>query len=120
MNNYKIFSFHSIAEDDYKQGELKTIKDYSLTEIVQAETVKEAIIEYFKSVIHYDFDFKHAEHDSEFLYHSTLVDSEQIEATKEEMEKWKQGRLKLYANSYSISVEQLISVDLEEELNIKN
>ena len=111
MKTFKIISHHNVFIDSYEEGEGEEVNYYTEKAEVKAETVNEAIQQYFDETLCYSFDFKHAAIDEEnnnVLYYSNLVDAENCEASESEIEKWKQNNLTLYSNTIQIEVYELI------------
>lgn len=115
MKTFKIYSAHDIYIDDYEQGELDRVNDYTLTNEVKANDVWEAIEKYFETTLYYDFKKDNSSKSDEVeneLHYSVLVDVENLEANGRQIEKWKQGKEKLYSNNITITVHEIIETVL--------
>ena len=113
LNSYYITSTHDIYIDNYTEGEGKRVNSYDLNAIVKAENVKEAIAKYFKNELYLSYDEEYIDDsldDGNFFY-SNLVDSENLEATKEEIELWKKNEKVLYSNNSSLKIYQLVKIE---------
>ena len=114
-NKYYIASTHCIYEDDYNEGEEENVNYYTLKAIVIAENAKQAISKYFENTLSYSFSFENAMIDEEktnILFYSNLVDEDNAEANKAEIEAWKQGNKKLYSDNARIEINILNAIDL--------
>ena len=116
MKTFKIKSEHNVYVDSFTEGQGDAVNSYIVSDEVKATNVKEAIEKYFDSVLCYDIDFAFAEVDGGRLYYSVLVDKDNIEASKNQIELWKKGEVTLYANNISVMAYELTLIDLEEEL----
>ena len=115
MKTFKIHSAHDIYIDDYEQGELDRVNGYTLTNEVKANDAWEAIEKYFETTLYYDFKKDNASKSDEVeneLHYSVLVDVENLEANERQIEKWKQGKEKLYSNNITIAVYEIIETSL--------
>lgn len=108
MKNYLVKSYHTVYEDSFENGEGEQTNSYFLKEEMTAENPKEAAKQFIENSLFYKFSEEYFEPlDGEFHY-STLVDSENYEATESEIEQWKKEEKKLYANQYNIEVFELV------------
>ena len=115
MKTFKIYSAHDIYIDDYEHGELDRVNGYTLTNEVEANDVWEAIEKYFETTLYYDFKKDNASKSDEVeneLHYSVLVDVENLEASENQIEKWKQGKEKLYTSNITITVYEIIETTL--------
>lgn len=114
-NKYYISSTHCIYEYDYRKGEGENVNYYTQKAIVTAENAKDAIKKYFGNTLFYSFSFENAMIDEEktnILFYSNLVDEDNAEANKTEIEAWKQGNKKLYSDNSRIEINMLNAIDL--------
>lgn len=115
MKNYKINTEHTIYVDSYTEGEQEYVNGYSLSEVIKADTVREAIEKYFYSVLCLPFTFEDAyidDENTEVLHYSSLVDEENNKPTDRDIENWKEGDKTLYNNNIFLTVQELVSVNL--------
>ena len=115
MKTFKIRSAHDIYIDDYEQGELDRVNGYTVTNEVEANDVWEAIEKYFETTLYYNFKKDNSSKSDEVeneLHYSVLVDVEKLEANERQIEKWKQGKEKLYSNNITITVYEIIKTVL--------
>lgn len=109
MEFYTVTIGHLITEDSYLNGEIgDIINEYSSQTIVYANNMKEAIKEAFQKELLHDINFNNIEDDEGNLYYGMLVDNENVEATKQEVKDWKQGKIKLYNDNIQISCFKMI------------
>ena len=115
MKTFKIHSAHDIYIDDYEQGELDRVNGYTVTNEVEANDVWEAIEKYFETTLYYNFKKDNSSKSDEVeneLHYSVLVDVEALEASENQIEKWKQGKEKLYSSNITITVYEIIETSL--------
>ena len=115
MKTFKIRSAHDIYIDDYEQGELDRVNGYTVTNEVEANDVWEAIEKYFETTLYYNFKKDNSSKSDEVeneLHYSVLVDVEALEASENQIEKWKQGKEKLYSSNITITVYEIIETSL--------
>ena len=65
--------------------------------------------------MYYDFKKDNASKSDEVeneLHYSVLVDVENLEASENQIEKWKQGKEKLYSSNITITVYEIIETSL--------
>ena len=113
LNSYYITSKHDIYIDNYTEGEGERVNSYDMNAIIKADNVKEAIAKYFKNELYLSYDEEYIDdslEDGNFFY-SNLVDSENLEATKNEIESWQKNEKILYSNNTTISIFQLVKIE---------
>ena len=97
MKTYKIETTHEVFIDKFNEGELDFVNAYSLSGEVKAENPENAIVEYFKNQLYYDFNMNnayvpHQEEETETkntLHYSVLVDNDNNQASGYDVESWK-------------------------------
>lgn len=104
MKKYFITSQHDVCIDSYKYGELENVNYYSIDSFISAENAKKAIELYFETVLFYDFSFENADFEDGILFYSVLVDAENTQATKKDIQVWRMGKKKLYSNNISLKI----------------
>ena len=115
MKNYIIKTKHTIEIDDFENGLTDYVNSYDIKEEIEAENQIEAIEKYFKEVLYYDFDIKHAyiyhhedeNEDKNILSYDVLVDEESTEATENEKELWSEFKKTLYNNHIELTIYEL-------------
>ena len=110
MKTFKIHSANDVHIDDYEQGELDRVNGYTVTNEVEANVVWEAIEKYCETTLYYDFKQDNASKIDvvEYLFfYSVVVEVENLEANERQIEKWKQGKEKLYSSNITITVLKL-------------
>ena len=115
MKTYFIKSTHDIYVDDYNKGELENVNFYTNEKRITANNAKEAISKYFQNTLYLSFEFEYAQVDDEYknvLHYSNLVDEENSEASKGEIELWKEGKYKLYSNNTTLEIYELTEVEI--------
>lgn len=121
MKTFKINCMHSVHIDDYKKGELEMVNSYGTEAEIIAENTKDAIQTFFETVLFYRFDYSLSwvDEDSNALHYSNLVDTDNVEASKNEIEQWKKGKITLYTNNTYIKVHEVNEVKIP-SLNSNN
>lgn len=122
MKTYIITSVHTVHIDSFEEGELGFVNSYDLKSTIKASTPKEAVEKYFETVLFLPFHFEAAyifhkedpdvNQDKNTLEYTSLVDVENNEPSKTDIELWTRGQKELYSNSAFISVYELIGVTL--------
>jgi hypothetical protein len=115
MKDYKIYSVHDVYLDSYENGELEQVNHYTMKSEIHATNPKEAIKEYFKTILCYDFNINDAmisENDKNILYYSNLVDNGNVQASKNEIEQWRKNQIKLYSNNTTLFIYELKEVEI--------
>ncbi len=110
MEKKKFFieTLHSVYVDSFEDGEQENVNYYKLNGFISAGTTKQAIEKYFENVLFYNFKFEDCDIYDGFLNYSVLVDVENSEATKSDIELWKKGEKTLYSNNISLSISILL------------
>jgi hypothetical protein len=120
MRRFYISSNHDVFVDDYNQGELENVNWYNLDSIISADNINEAIQKYFNDKLYYSFDIDHAyiphtEDESvpkNVLHYSVLVDVDNSQASENEIELWKEDKLKLYVDNIQLIINELVEVTI--------
>ena len=111
--NYKVVSFHNVYEDSYEEGELKQVNSYILDAMIEAKSPIAAIQKYFLDSLYYSFDIENAgKEEKDCIHYSNLVNNDNSEARKSEIELWKKGKIKLYSNNTIIEVFEIVKCDI--------
>ena len=120
MKTYFIKTNHEVHIDKFKEGKLDFVNSYNIEAKVKAENPREAIKKYFENELYYEFDFEyayipHEEEETEeknTLHYSVLVDNDNNEASKNEVEAWKEDKLTLYSNNIFLTIYELNAVEV--------
>ena len=115
MKTYSIKTGHDIYIDSYNEGEGKQVNFYTLEGEVKADNPTQAIEQFFETTLYYNFNMANAYIDDEIkniLHYSVLVDEENVEASKNEIELWKEGKKVLYSNNISLYIYELVEVKI--------
>jgi hypothetical protein len=106
MKKFKIISNHTVTEDSYKEGEIKDVNFYTLNETISAESPEEAVKKYINEKLYYgDTSFEKDECCG--WYSDFLVESNNEEPTKNQIEEWKKGIINLYNNHVNFEVYEM-------------
>ena len=126
MNHYHISSITEVYEDSFTEGESRMVNSYELDQIIYAVTPFEAIKEYMKnnyvlrdfnpSNFQLDWDKDNVIHTS-FLVESLGEYGDSVQygesiPSQDTIEQWKQGNKVLYSNNTTITINELVPVDL--------
>jgi len=113
MATYKINSMHDIYIDDYIKGELENVNYYTMEGIINANSPKDAIKQYFDEILGYKFKIEYADIvNKNILHYSNLVDENSLEATEEEINQWEKSTKKLYSNNTTLRIYELVQVEI--------
>lgn len=104
---YYIKSWHDVHEYSYKDGELNNVNNYNMSDIINADNPKDAIDKYISKILGYMYDIDNIENEGEMIYFDMLVDSDNMQATNEQVQAWKQSKVKLYNDCVSIEIYEL-------------
>ena len=112
MNEYLIKSYHNIYVDDYNEGEGYHVNSYNMTAFIKAPEVGNAIQQYIENCLYYKFNSNYLDTSGDDIssYYDVLVNKDDAEATENERELWKQGKLKLYNNQIRIEAYVVLPV----------
>jgi hypothetical protein len=114
MNRYRINSVHSVYEDSYTEGEGRFVNEWDQKSTVSAESVQDAIKEYYKKELYMEYKPEDTETDENRLYDSRMVDENNYTPSESQIESWKKGELTLYAENITLYIYKLEPVDLSE------
>lgn len=114
---YMITSTHDVFVDDYFDGEGKCVNFYQLNSVIYGKDIYSAIQEYFDDVLHYQFNINNADITSGYLHYSVLVDADNCQADKSDIEVWKKKGKELYANNITIKAEEIKPIIITKKTN---
>ena len=106
MKKYKVISIHDIHEDYYTEGQGKLIASFNLNSEQNANSPVEAIEKHFNS-FGYKFEDKLAQFDVNVCHYGFMVDEDNAEASTQELEQFKNGSKKLYADNTTIQIYEM-------------
>lgn len=113
MKKFYISSEHVIHEDHYEEGELSNLVNaYIMQEIITAKNWKEAVRKYFGNTLFLDFKLEFAYIEGSTVQYNSLVDVENMDATKSHIKDWEQGRKALYNNHSIVTIHELSAARL--------
>ena len=120
LKKYYIESNHDINIDSYEKGELNNINYYKMDSIILAENEKLAIEKYLSKILGFDIDFDNLDRDDETgnIWGNILVDKDNIQASIEQVEKWKLDKIILYSDIFTINVYQLKQLFISELVTV--
>lgn len=115
MKKYFITSTHDVYVDDFKEGETDHVNYYSSNGFVSADSWKDAAIKYLNDNLYYDINIKDVEisEDVNCLQTSVIVDEENVQASRHDIDQWKNGSKMLYCNRIDLFIEELAPVNLQ-------
>jgi hypothetical protein len=103
---YYIKTWHDVQEYSHEDGELDHVNAYDMSDIIKANDPKEAIDKYINKVLGYMFDVDEIEVD-ESIYFDVLVDKNNMQASPQQVEAWKDGKIKLYNDYVNMEIYEL-------------
>jgi hypothetical protein len=117
MEKYKLVSIHHVYKDDYTEGEGEMVNNFVLSEEIEAENPKDALMKYFDflgcEVTDEDIESMAKDTDEDGIYHwSKQVDKDNCFVTPDEVEQWKRGKLTLYSDNFSVFIYELTRVSI--------
>ena len=114
MREFYITSIHTIFEDNFEIAEGKQVNGYDLKSVIKAPTALEAVQQYITDFLGYEIPegttFEPSEDQSNVVNYSVLVDVSNLQATRNDIDRWKKDRLQLYSNQIYIELKELITV----------
>ena len=116
MKKFKVTTEHTVYEDSYENGQGEYVNSFTIESDQSAENSVEAVKKHYENKLYYsDFKIENAEFedDEDNLHYSNLVDEDNYEATKEQINKWKKNKLRLYSNTMVFTVYELIKQTFE-------
>jgi hypothetical protein len=116
LKKYYIESTHDINIDSYEKGELNNVNYYKMDSIILAENEKLAIEKYSSKILGFDIDFDNLDIDDETgnIWGNILVDKDNIQASIEQVEKWKLDKITLYSDIFNIRIYELSQLFINE------
>jgi len=112
---YIVSSYHNVYEDSYTDGEQDQVNEYNIEmKVFDAKDPMEAVAIFYDKQFGREFDATIVHIEDGGIYDSFLVDAENLEVTENQIEKWKNGEVKLYANNFRVIVQSIEVLDLEE------
>lgn len=104
MNKYYIKSWHDISEDSYQHGIGKMTNHYEMNGIIEADEALDALEQYGQKVLGYDYDSYEVVVTDGVISYDVLVNEDCMEATADEITRWKKGELKLYNDHFTFDI----------------
>ena len=112
---YIVKSWHNMYVDNFKNGESELIHSYKLDAQIEAKSPLAAVQKYFADVLYFSFDIdKAGTEEAGCIHYSNLVDDDNSEANAKDIELWKEGKVKLYANNSIIEVSEIVKCNINE------
>lgn len=122
MRKFLINSVHDCHLENYEHGELQYVNGYNQEAVINAENPREAISKYFENELYYNFSFENAvvlheqeeedDNNKNKLFYDVLVDVENSEASKKDIELWKEGKIQLYSNSIHLTICEVLPITI--------
>lgn len=112
INEYFIRSFHTVYEDSYKDGILANFNSYEMQNKINAKNPFEAIEIYCSKILGYEIDSENLEIDEDLniLGLDILVDENNLLASIEQVEKWKNDKYRLFTDSISFKIYEFMKI----------
>jgi len=120
LKKYYIESNHDINIDSHEKGELNNVNYYKMDSIILAENEKLAIEKYNSKILGFDIDFDNLDIDDETgnIWGNILVDKDNIQASIEQVKKWKLDKITLYSDIFKIRIYELSQLFINESKTI--
>lgn len=112
MKTYKITSTHDVYIDSFNEGEKESVDSYYLSDEIRKDNVNEAIEDYIKNSLYFNYHKELTYKEDNKIYLSVLVDEDNTEANEKQIEQWKNNKLTLYINYVELEVYELVRVEL--------
>tara|TARA_R110000868_G_scaffold409072_1_gene693858 strand:+ start:575 stop:925 length:351 start_codon:yes stop_codon:yes gene_type:complete len=112
---FKVTTIHTVYIDSYNEGEGNYVNSFDIESTQKTETIREAIENHFNNTIYLPFNFEHAEtnEDNKVMYWSNLVDEDNNEPSKYDIEKWKKEEKELYSNNIEIIISEIVPLKFD-------
>lgn len=120
MKRFLVLGNRTSYRDDFNEGQSFTSTGFSdcTEELIKAETWREAVKKFIEMYLEYeidgDFGDEHVDEDGDWFSWATLTKVDLTEPTQEEIALWAEGSLSLYSQEFSISVSEVVSLNLKE------
>jgi len=110
-----------VYEDDYENGEGKSVNSYTVDWLKNPIVDAKDLLKYLSNNVYLSDDPNDYVIDEEgYIHTSRLEDNEGSEASKNEIEKWKNREIKLYSAHYLIIVEAVSKSRKPSQLELHN
>ena len=109
---YRLTAQAEIHLDDYEQGQLEHRNSYTLPS--QDYNSLQGSLQAYIEWQGLDYAKDNIVVDGELIYTSYLVDADSTEATREQVEKWKKGKLELYDMTLYFIIEDITRLTIGE------
>ena len=112
-NQFKYFvkSSHDIFEDSYENGEGKQVNSYRMEAHILGDSPIEALERYSSRILGYELDAEDIDHENTGIFYANfLVDKDNLQASPEQVEKWKKGEIMLYSDVINFEIFELIKI----------
>jgi hypothetical protein len=115
MKTFKVTTYHTVYIDNFEQGEGKQVNFYTIDSEQKAETIRQATEQHFNNTVYLPFEFDKADknEDNTVMYWSNLVDADNNEPNKSEIEAWKKGEEELYSNNIEIMISEIVPLKFD-------
>lgn len=114
MKKYEIESFHHVCDIDFEKGESDQESSYDSIESIYASDWEEAIDIYLEKHLYTKLNFYDLELNVEYncFECSFLQTIYGIEASIDELELWKNGKLKVQSNSFQLIISEITRITI--------
>jgi hypothetical protein len=112
QTKYFIKSSHDIFEDSYENGEGKQVNSYRMEAEILAGSPAEALEKYSSKILGFDLDSENLDIDEEtgLFWANILVDKDNMQASIEQVEKWKKDEIALYSDFFNFRIYELTQI----------
>lgn len=111
QQKYFIQSSHDVFEYSYENGEGKNINFYKMEAQILAGSPIEALEKYSSRILGYELDAENIDHENTGIFYANfLVDKDNLQASPEQVEKWKKDEIMLYSDIINFQIFELIQI----------
>lgn len=109
---FRVVSNHVVYEDNYNDGELEYVNDYTLDGIYKVDNWQQAIENHFNEN-GLSIELKDCEIEDGILYTSRLVNFDGVRPFNNELQDFKKGLINLCSDNITVHVQELVNVELK-------
>ncbi len=104
---YYIESWHEIYQDNFKEGEVAHVNSYSMSAMIEADSIKEALAKYYEKILLYDFYPAAVVIDDCRFTDATNLNENGEEPSESELQDFRDGIIDLLIDYFVIEVSEL-------------
>lgn len=112
MKNFLIQSSNSVYAHNYENGAETIVNSFNVVGKISAKSAKSALVLFIEKNMYFNYNNENLQVVDGNIFYINLVDKENAEASKVEIEEWENGRKKLYLHHAHIKIFELVKVDM--------